>query len=336
MSKNIFYLKKFSFFLIIFIAFISSAHSQKKYNYSFQDPSLSIEKRVSDLVSRLTLEEKVSQMLNATPAIERLGIPAYDWWNECLHGVARTSFKTTSYPQAIGMAATLDADAMYTMGDYTAEEGRAIYNESLRNNNHKRYLGLTYWTPNINIFRDPRWGRGQETYGEDPYLTASLAKAFVTGLQGNDPKYLKAAGCAKHYAIHSGPEPSRHVFNVNVTDHDLWDTYLPAFRELVVNAKVAGVMCAYNAYAGQPCCESDKLMVDILRKQWRFTGYVTSDCGAIDDFWQRHKTDSTAEDAATKAVLHSTDIECGNATYKTLVKAIKDGKLSEKDLDVSL
>ncbi len=316
--------------------FISPILSQKKYNYSFQDPSLSIEKRVNDLVSRLTLEEKVSQMLNATPAIERLGIPAYDWWNECLHGVARTSFKTTSYPQAIGMAASFDVEAMKTMGEYTAEEGRAINNESNRNNNRKRYLGLTYWTPNINIFRDPRWGRGQETYGEDPYLTASLAKAFVTGLQGNDPKYLKAAGCAKHYAIHSGPEPSRHVFNVNVTDHDLWDTYLPAFRELVVNAKVAGVMCAYNAYAGQPCCGSDKLMMDILRKQWRFTGYVTSDCGAIDDFWQRHKTDSTAEDAATKAVLHSTDVECGNATYKTLVKAVKDGKLSEKDLDVSL
>ncbi|HET9826527.1 MAG TPA: glycoside hydrolase family 3 C-terminal domain-containing protein, partial [Chitinophagaceae bacterium] len=205
-----------------------------------------------------------------------------------------------------------------------------------RNNSHKRYVGLTYWTPNINIFRDPRWGRGQETYGEDPFLTATLAKAFVTGLQGNDPKYLKAAACAKHYAIHSGPEPSRHVFDVNVSDHDLWDTYLPAFRELVVNAKVAGVMCAYNAYKGQPCCGNDRLMINILRDDWKFKGYVTSDCGAIDDFWQRHKTDSTAEDAAAKAVLHGTDVECGNVTYKTLVRAVHDGKLSEKDLDVSL
>ena len=329
-------MKKISFVLAISIFVISSTYAQKKFEYPFRDPSLALDKRVNDLVSRLTLEEKVAQMLNVTPAIERLGIPPYDWWNECLHGVARTSFKTTSYPQAIGMAATFDVDAMKTMGDYTAEEGRAINNESNRNNNHKRYLGLTYWTPNINIFRDPRWGRGQETYGEDPFLTARLANAFVTGLQGSDPKYLKAAGCAKHYAIHSGPEPSRHVFNVNVSDHDLWDTYLPAFHELVVNAKVAGVMCAYNAYAGQPCCGSDRLMITILRDEWRFTGYVTSDCGAIDDFWQRHKTDSTAEDAATDAVLHGTDVECGNVTYKTLVNAVHDGKLREKDLDVSV
>ena len=328
-------MKKNSF--IIILAFLtSSIIAQKKYEYPFRDPSLSIEKRVNDLVSRLTLEEKVSQMLNATPAIDRLGIPAYDWWNECLHGVARTPFKVTSYPQAIGMAATFDADAMKTMGDYTAEEGRAIFNESSRTDTRKTYLGLTYWTPNINIFRDPRWGRGQETYGEDPYLTGSLAKAFVSGLQGNDPKYLKAAGCAKHYAIHSGPEPSRHVFNVNVSDHDLWDTYLPAFRDLVMGAKVAGVMCAYNAYAGQPCCGSDRLMTGILRNRWKFTGYVTSDCGAIDDFWQRHKTDSTAEAAATNAVLHGTDVECGNVTYKSLVKAVQDGRLSEKEIDISL
>jgi len=328
-------MKKF-LLLVLCGVFLSTLIAQKKYDYDFQNPSLSIEKRVSDLVSKLTLEEKVSQMLNATPAIDRLGIPAYDWWNECLHGVARTKFKTTSYPQAIGMAATFDADAMKTMGDYTAEEGRAINNESNRTNNHSRYLGLTYWTPNINIFRDPRWGRGQETYGEDPFLTATMAKAFVSGLQGSDPKYLKAAGCAKHYAIHSGPEPSRHVFDVNVSDHDLWDTYLPAFKALVVGAKVAGVMCAYNAYAGQPCCGSDKLMVKILRDDWKFTGYVTSDCGAIDDFWQRHKTSPDAESAATDAVLHGTDVECGNVTYKSLIKAVQDGKLSEKDIDASL
>jgi len=324
------------FFPLIFIFFVSATFAQKKYAYPFQNPSLSIKARVNDLVSRLTLEEKVAQMLNAAPAIDRLGIPAYDWWNECLHGVARTKFHVTSYPQAIGMAATFDINSMKKMGDFTSEEGRAINNESIRKNDHSRYTGLTYWTPNINIFRDPRWGRGQETYGEDPFLTGNLAKAFVEGLQGNDPKYLKAAACAKHYAIHSGPESSRHTFDVNITDHDLWDTYLQAFHELVVNAKVAGVMCAYNAYGGQPCCGNDKLMVNILRNEWKFTGYVTSDCGAIDDFYETHKMFPDAESSAADAVLHGTDVECGNATYKTLVKAVKDGKLTEKNIDVSL
>lgn len=275
-------------------------------------------------------------MLNSTPAIPRLNIPPYDWWNECLHGVARTKYHTTSYPQAIGMAATFDVNSMKQMGDFTSDEGRAIHNESLRKKDYSRYTGLTYWTPNINIFRDPRWGRGQETYGEDPFLTATIGTAFVTGLQGNNPKYLKAAACAKHYAIHSGPESTRHTFDVNVSNHDLWDTYLPAFRQLVVNAKVAGVMCAYNAYAGQPCCGNDKLMVDILRNKWNFKGYVTSDCGAIDDFYETHKMFPDAESSATDAVLHGTDVECGNRTYKTLIQAVKDGKLTEKDIDVSL
>jgi beta-glucosidase len=322
--------------LVLFIALAFSAGAQKKYNFPFQNPSLSTEARVNDLVSRLTLEEKVNQMLNSTPAIPRLAIPPYDWWNECLHGVARTKYPTTSYPQAIGMAATYDVDAMKKMGDFTSDEGRAIHNESLRKKDYSRYTGLTYWTPNINIFRDPRWGRGQETYGEDPFLTASIGTAFVEGLQGNDPKYLKAAACAKHYAIHSGPESERHVFDVNVSDYDLWATYLPAFRQLVVNAKVAGVMCAYNAYQGQPCCGSDKLMVNILRNKWNFKGYVTSDCGAIDDFYQTHKMFPDAESSATDAVLHGTDVECGNHTYKTLMQAVKDGKLTEKDIDVSL
>ena len=327
-------MKKIVFLFLSFLVLYNNyGYSQ---NYPFQNPSLPIDARVNDLVSRLTLEEKVSQMLNSTPPIERLGVPAYDWWNECLHGVARTSYHTTSYPQAIAMAATFDINSMKTMGDYISDEGRAIHNESIRKNDHSRYTGLTYWTPNINIFRDPRWGRGQETYGEDPFLTASIAKAFVAGLQGDDPKYLKAAACAKHYAIHSGPESSRHTFDVNVTNHDLWDTYLPAFRALVVDAKVAGVMCAYNAYAGQPCCGSDKLMVDILRNQWHFTGYVTSDCGAIDDFYQTHKMFPDAESSAANAVLHGTDVECGNHTYKTLIQAVKDGKLTEKDIDISL
>ena len=329
-------MKKAILYLLIFLSVDISAFSQKKFDYPFQNPALSINTRVNDLVSRLTLEEKVNQMLNSTPAIERLGIPPYDWWNESLHGVARTKYPTTSYPQAIGMAATFDVNSMKEMGDFTSDEGRAIHNESLRKKDYSRYTGLTYWTPNINIFRDPRWGRGQETYGEDPFLTASIGTAFVEGLQGNDPKYLKAAACAKHYAIHSGPESSRHTFDVNVSNHDLWATYLPAFKQLVVNAKVAGVMCAYNAYQGQPCCGSDKLMVDILRNKWNFTGYVTSDCGAIDDFYKTHKLFPDAESSATDAVLHGTDVECGNRTYRTLMQAVKDGKLTEKDIDVSL
>ena len=329
-------MKKTILYLLIFLSVDISAFSQKKFDYPFQNPALSINTRVNDLVSRLTLEEKVNQMLNSTPAIERLGISPYDWWNESLHGVARTKYPTTSYPQAIGMAATFDVNSMKEMGDFTSDEGRAIHNESLRKKDYSRYTGLTYWTPNINIFRDPRWGRGQETYGEDPFLTASIGTAFVEGLQGNDPKYLKAAACAKHYAIHSGPESSRHTFDVNVSNHDLWATYLPAFKQLVVNAKVAGVMCAYNAYQGQPCCGSDKLMVDILRNKWNFTGYVTSDCGAIDDFYKTHKLFPDAESSATDAVLHGTDVECGNRTYRTLMQAVKDGKLTEKDIDVSL
>lgn len=305
--------------------------------YRFRNTSLSFEQRVNDLVSRLTLEEKVAQMLNAAPAIERLGIPAYDWWNEVLHGVARTPYPVTVYPQAIAMAATFDTNSIKMMADYSAIEGRAVYNRSLREGRAgQRYFGLTYWTPNINIFRDPRWGRGQETYGEDPFLTAMMGKAFVHGLQGDDPKYLKAAACAKHYAVHSGPEPSRHSFNVSPNKHDLWNTYLPAFKELIVNANVAGVMCAYNAFNRQPCCASDQLMIDILRKQWNFTGYVTSDCGAIDDFFNFHKTHPDAASAAADAVWHGTDVDCGNYAYKALVTAVKQNKITEQQLDISL
>ncbi|NCI45743.1 glycoside hydrolase family 3 C-terminal domain-containing protein [Sediminibacterium soli] len=303
----------------------------------FNNTALSFEKRVNDLVGRMTLEEKVSQMLNSAPAIPRLGIPAYDWWNEVLHGVARTPFRVTVYPQAIAMAATFDTNSLAAMADYSALEGRAVHNKAIElNRANERYLGLTYWTPNINIFRDPRWGRGQETYGEDPFLTAMLGKAFVRGLQGDDPKYLKAAACAKHYAVHSGPEPLRHVFNVSPSDHDLWDTYLPAFKELVTKANVAGVMCAYNAFKTQPCCGSDQLMTDILRKQWNFTGYVTSDCWAIDDFYKNHKTHPDAASASADAVIHGTDIDCGTDAFKSLVVAVKQGKITEAQIDVSL
>jgi beta-glucosidase len=321
-------------FILSFV-FASSCFAQTQY--AFQNTSLSFEQRVNDLVSRLTLEEKVGQMLNSAPAIPRLGIPSYDWWNETLHGVARTPYKVTSYPQAIGMAATFDTNSLKAMADYSALEGRAVFNKANQDGRTgQRYVGLTYWTPNINIFRDPRWGRGQETYGEDPFLTAMLGKAFVHGLEGDDPKYLKAAACAKHYAVHSGPEPLRHVFDVTPAKSDLWNTYLPAFKELVVNANVAGVMCAYNAYQGQPCCGSDELMVNILRDRWKFDGYVTSDCWGIDDFFKNHKTHPNAMMASADAVLHGTDIECGTDAYKSLVQAVKEGKITEQQIDVSV
>jgi beta-glucosidase len=311
--------------------------TDEQYTFPFQNPALPMEARVNDLVSRMTLEEKVSQMLNGSPAIPRLGVPAYDWWNEVLHGVARTPYRVTSFPQAVAMAATFDTTSLNQMADYSALEGRAVFNKSVRDGRAgQRYHGLTYWTPNINIFRDPRWGRGHETYGEDPYLTAMMGRAFVHGLQGNDPKYLKAAACAKHYAVHSGPEPLRHVFDAKSTDYDLWDTYLPAFEELVVNAKVVGVMCAYNAFRSQPCCGSDPLMNDILRNQWKFTGYVTADCWAIDDFYKNHKTHPDAASASADAVMHGTDLDCGTDSYKSLVAAVKKGLITERQIDASV
>ncbi|WP_239060746.1 glycoside hydrolase family 3 protein [Bacteroides sp. 519] len=328
-------MKHYSITLCILCLFITGKiHGQQ--SYPFMNPALSVDERVADLVSRLTLEEKVAQMLNNTPAIERLGIPSYNWWNECLHGIGRTDYKVTVFPQAIGMAATWDVETFKQVADAIAEEGRAIYNDASSKGNRAIYHGLTYWTPNINIFRDPRWGRGQETYGEDPYLTGAMGKAFVSGLQGNHPKYLKASACAKHYAVHSGPENTRHSFNTRVTDYDLWDTYLPAFRDLVVDANVSGVMCAYNAYAGEPCCGNNMLMQEILRAQWGFSGYVTSDCGAIDDFFNHHKTHQSAAHAASDAVFSGTDIDCGNYAYKALVEAVKGGMIPEEQINVSL
>ncbi len=323
--------------IIFFTICCLKSFAQDYKTFPMWNPKLSTEMRVNDLISRLTLEEKVKQMLNATPAIPRLGIPAYDWWNEVLHGVARTPFRVTSYPQAIAMAATWDTNSLYKMADYSALEGRAIHNKAIETNRTgDRYLGLTYWTPNINIFRDPRWGRGQETYGEDPFLTAMLGRAFVRGLQGEDPKYLKAAACAKHFAVHSGPEPSRHKDNFNPSPYDLWDTYLPAFKELITKANVEGVMCAYNAINTQPCCANDLLMNDILRKQWKFKGYVTSDCWAIDDFFRYHKTHKDSTASAVDAVLHGTDVECGQTVYLALIDAVRKGLIQESQLDISL
>lgn len=314
----------------------AAAMAQEVSQLPFRNPNLPLEERVSDLIGRLTLDEKVQMMKHASPAIERLGIPAYNWWNETLHGVARTPEKVTSFPQAIAMAATFNAPSMQRMGDICATEGRALYNEALKKGKGiAQYRGLTYWTPNINIFRDPRWGRGQETYGEDPYLTAKMGDAIVRGLEGNDPFYLKAVACAKHFAVHSGPESSRHVFDARPSDFDLWDTYLPAFYELVTKSHVHGVMCAYNRLNGQPCCGNDPLMVDILRNQWQFTGYVTTDCGAMNDFYNDHKTHTDATTAMSDALLAGTDLECGNL-YKQLAEGVRRGLHSERDVNTSL
>lgn len=315
---------------------MSIAVYAQKENLPFRNPELPVEERVSDLVSRLTLHEKVEMMKHGASAVPRLGIPAYNWWNEALHGVARTKEKVTVFPQAIGMAATFNIEAMQKMGDITASEGRALFNEALKaGKGIPQYYGLTYWTPNINIFRDPRWGRGQETYGEDPYLTGKMGSAIVRGLEGNHPFYLKAAACAKHYAVHSGPESNRHSFDARPSLFDLWDTYLPAFRELITKAKVHGVMCAYNRMDGKPCCGNDPLLVNILRNQWKFDGYVTSDCWAINDFAHHHKTHLDDMVAVSDAMLAGTDLECGNL-YQLLEQGVQKGLHSEKDIDVSL
>lgn len=251
-------------------------------------------KRAEEIVSQMTVEEKASQLLYNSPAIERLGIHEYNWWNEASHGVARSGMATV-FPHAIGLAATFDPKLIGTVGEAVSTEARAKYNSSQEHEDYDIYKGLTYWTPNINIFRDPRWGRGQETFGEDPYLTASMGVNYIKGIQG-DGEFLKAAACAKHFAVHSGPEPLRHTFNAVVNDHDLWETYLPAF-EYAVNAGVAGVMGAYNRTNGEPCCASKKLMQDILFEQWKFDGYFTSDCGAIQDIYSYHHYTETIEEA---------------------------------------
>jgi len=300
------------------------------------DPSLPVEKRVDDLVSKMTLEEKVSQMMNGSDAIPRLGVPKYDWWSEGLHGIARSGYATV-FPQAIGMAATWDTELIGQIATTISTEARAKYNQAVRDNVHSIYFGLTIWSPNINIFRDPRWGRGQETYGEDPFLTSRLGVAFVKGLQGDDPKYLKTVATSKHYAVHSGPESERHRFNVDPSPHDLEDTYLPAFRATVTEGHADSVMCAYNAVHGDPACASKMLLEQTLRKDWGFKGYVTSDCGAIDDFFHEngHKFSPDAEHASAAAVLAGTDTNCGN-TYAALVKAVKDGLLPESAIDTAV
>lgn len=284
--------------------------------------------RARALVEKMTLQEKVSQMLNGAPAIARLGIPAYNWWNEGLHGVARSGVATV-FPQAIAMAAAWDEDMMEDVGSAIATEGRAKYNLHRSWEDRDIYKGLTFWAPNINIFRDPRWGRGHETLGEDPFLTGLLGKRFVEGIQGHDPKYLKAAACAKHFAVHSGPEDIRHSFNAEVSQQDLWETYLPAFHTLVEEAGVEAVMGAYNRTNGEPCCGSKTLLTDILREKWGFQGHVTSDCWAIKDFHEGHGVTSGPVESVALAVNSGCDLNCGNL-FLYLEKAVQDGLVSEE------
>ncbi len=292
------------------------------------------EQRAAELVSRMTLEEKVSQMQNSAPAIPRLHIPAYDWWNEALHGVARAGLATV-FPQAIGLAATWDTDLEHRVADVISTEARAKYNDALRHDNHRRYYGLTFWSPNINIFRDPRWGRGQETYGEDPYLTAQMALAFIHGMQGNDPPYFKTIATSKHFAVHSGPEESRHHFDARVSEQDLDNTYLPAFHATLTKGGADSVMCAYNRLDGAPACASDFLLADTLRNKWKFPGYVVSDCGAIGDIYRGHHYADSMAEAAAKAVRAGTDLACGRE-YNTLVEAVHKGYIREDEIDRSV
>ena len=296
----------------------------------YLDPSLPIDQRVNDLVSRLTLEEKISQMQDVAAAIPRLNIPAYNWWNEGLHGVARSGIATV-FPQAIGLAATWDTNLLHSIADVISTEARAKYNDAIAHGNTGRYYGLTFWSPNINIFRDPRWGRGQETYGEDPFLTGRLGIAFVTGLQGDDPHYLKTVSTPKHYAVHSGPETLRHRFNVPVSLHDLYDTYTPAFRATVTEAHADSVMCAYNSIRGEPAC-ANQLLFDLLRNQWGFRGYVVSDCWAISDLYQGHNFVMSLDQSAALSVKAGTDLSCG-PEFNILTDAVRDRLLPLDDID---
>jgi beta-glucosidase len=320
--------------VVTVILILESCNGGSRNRYPFMDPSLTVDERVNDLVSRMTLEEKVSQMMNEAPEIKRLGIPAYNWWNECLHGVARAGL-ATSFPQAIGLGATWDEDLMFRISTAISDEARAKHHDFLRKNSRLIYQGLTFWSPNINLFRDPRWGRGQETYGEDPFLTGRLGVQFVKGLQGDDPKYLKAIATLKHYAIHSGPEPSRHTFNAVISERDLRESYLPHFEMGIKEGKAGSVMCAYNSFMGKPCCGNNKLLNDILRKEWGFEGYVVSDCGAIYDIYESHKVVSTPEEASAIAVKSGCDLECMDV-YRSLTDAVKKGLITEKEIDVSV
>jgi beta-glucosidase len=301
---------------------------------AYKDLNKSFEQRAADLVSRMTLEEKIAQLGNNAPAIPRLDVPAYEWWNEALHGVARAGAATV-FPQAIGLAASFDEKMMLEIATVISDEARAKHHEFARRGLRGRYQGLTFWSPNINIFRDPRWGRGQETYGEDPWLTARMGVAFVKGLQGDDPKYRKVDATAKHFAVHSGPEADRHHFDVHPSERDLYETYLPAFQALVQEAGVVSVMGAYNRVYGESASASPRLLQQILRTQWGFNGYVVSDCDSIEDIWKHHKIVATAPEAAALGVRNGTDLDCGK-TYDQLLPAVKQNLINEAEIDGAL
>jgi beta-glucosidase len=300
--------------------------------------SLPIGQRVDALIGKMTVEEKVQQMRDHSPAIQRLGVPKYDWWNEGLHGVAFSGY-ATNFPQVIGMAATWDAPLVHQMGQTISTEARAKYNQAMRDGDHEAFFGLTFWAPNINIFRDPRWGRGQETYGEDPFLTGRMAVAFVTGMQGDDPNHLKVVSTPKHFAVHSGPESTRHQANVDISNHDLEDTYLPAFRGAVTDGHAQSVMCAYNSIDGAPACANTMLLKDHLRDAWHFDGYVVSDCAAVADIFDGHHYAPDMAHAAADAVHAGTDLECGymqGQAFPSLVDAVHKSLISEEDLNRAL
>ena len=324
--------------LAIVLSMTAISSAQQPGDSPYLDPNLPPERRARDLVSRMTLEEKVLQMQNSAPAIPRLGVPVYNWWNEALHGVAQG--RATVFPQAIGLGATWDTDLIHRVADAISTEARAKYHEAQRRPPVPevgpgaapgRTAGLTYWSPNINIFRDPRWGRGQETYGEDPYLTSRMGVAFVKGMQGDDPHYLKVVATPKHYAVHSGPEPLRHTFDVKVSAYDLVNTYLPAFKAAVTAGKANSVMCVYNSVDGVPGCASTDLLQKRLRDDWGFQGYVVSDCGAIGDIFRSHKYVATQGEAAVSAVKAGTDLTCGGE-YRSLLDEVKAGHITEAEI----
>jgi beta-glucosidase len=302
--------------------------------FPYQDPSKTIDERVADLVSRMTLQEKAYQMMNSAPGIERLGLLPFEWWNEALHGVARTG-RATVFPQNIGLAATFDPDLVKQIGEAISDEAWAKFNIAQRMQNYGKYTGLTFYAPNINIFRDPRWGRGQETYGEDPYLTSRMGIAYVQGMQGNDPHFLKTAACAKHYVVHSGPEASRHSFDAEPPMKDFMETYTPAFEALVKEGNVQSVMCAYNRTFGKPCCGSSFLLSELLRKRWGFQGYITTDCDAITNFYKHHGAAKDEAEACALAIKSGVNLDCGNE-FQSLPEAVKRGLITEKEIDQAL
>ncbi len=326
-------MKKLIFSLAIFVCFLQCEEQKQDSELKYLNTTFSLEDRVNDLLDRMTLQEKIDQLNYEAPAVERLRIPAYNWWNECLHGVGRAGMATV-FPQAIGMAASWNPELMSDIGNIISDEARAKHHSFQEIGKSDIYYGLTFWTPNINIFRDPRWGRGQETYGEDPFLTSRMTIPFIKGLQGNNDKYLKLVATAKHFAVHSGPEHSRHSINLDVDNIDLWETYLPAFEATIKEANVASIMCAYNRFRDEPCCGSNLLLQSILREKWGFEGYVVSDCWALYDFYREngHNIIDTPEEAAALAFNNGTDLNCG-AISPYLAGAVEKGLISEADID---